>query len=239
VSDQWSASGAAAFDALGMLVLSSAESLEATLTAVAALGCDAHAGCDMVSLTLVEGGKPRTVATTDAAAVVFDDAQYRSGTGPCVEAMTAQRIVRVDDLLVDPRWEDLAAAAAEAGIRSSLSAPLVVGGATTGGLNYYGRESAAFSPEDEVFSARFSSRAATVVSNATAYWSVEESARQLATALESRALIEQAKGVLIATQGCTAEEAFDILRRTSQRENRKLRTIAAELVQSRIRKAGG
>ena len=58
------------------------------------------------------------------------------------------------------------------------------------------------------------------------------------TALESRGVIEQAKGILMASSGCDAEKAFDILRRASQRENRKLHTIAEEVVQRTMRDGG-
>ena len=56
-------------------------------------------------------------------------------------------------------------------------------------------------------------------------------AAQLENALASRGVIEQAKGILMAAQRCSAEEAFDLLRRASQRENRKLRDIATHMVE--------
>jgi hypothetical protein len=57
----------------------------------------------------------------------------------------------------------------------------------------------------------------------------------LREALRSRAVIEQAKGILIATAGCTPDEAFALLVRQSQHENRKLREVAGELVASKMR----
>ena len=68
------------------------------------------------------------------------------------------------------------------------------------------------------------------MSNALAYWGAFDQAANLTLAMEHRAEIEQAKGILMATQRCTADEAFDLLRRASQRENRKLRDVAADLV---------
>jgi AmiR/NasT family two-component response regulator len=69
-----------------------------------------------------------------------------------------------------------------------------------------------------------------VLANATAYWSARAKAEQLEAALASRAVIEQAKGIIISTMRCTADEAFGILTKQSQQQNRKLREIATEIV---------
>jgi AmiR/NasT family two-component response regulator len=72
---------------------------------------------------------------------------------------------------------------------------------------------------------------ATVIANARAYWGAKEMADQLRHAMESRATIEQAKGILISQSRVSADEAFEILVRASQRENRKLREIATDIVE--------
>jgi AmiR/NasT family two-component response regulator len=74
------------------------------------------------------------------------------------------------------------------------------------------------------------------LANAELYTSARQLATHLAAALESRGVIEQAKGILMATQGCGPDEAFDILRRASQRQNRKLRLIAENIVSRSGRK---
>ena len=99
-----------------------------------------------------------------------------------------------------------------------------------GGLNFYASEGRTFDEGDLRLAQSFAIQASTVVSNALAYWGAFDQAANLTLAMEHRAEIEQAKGILMATQRCTADEAFDLLRRASQRENRKLRDIAAELV---------
>ncbi len=78
-----------------------------------------------------------------------------------------------------------------------------------------------------------------VVANAQAYWSTLEAIRNLTVALDSRAVIEQAKGVLIARHGLSDDEAFAELRRRSQEANRKLREIATDVVEQARREAGG
>ena len=76
----------------------------------------------------------------------------------------------------------------------------------------------------------FALQASVVISNAQAYWAASELTRNLTVAMESRAVIEQAKGILIARHGLDDDEAFDRLRHHSQTENRKLRDVAIEIV---------
>ncbi|MGI8683759.1 MAG: ANTAR domain-containing protein [Acidimicrobiales bacterium] len=101
---------------------------------------------------------------------------------------------------------------------------------TAGGLNLYGGEAGSFDEADERLATLFASYAAAVIANVAAYASAHELAEHLQKAMESRGVIEQAKGVLMARQHCSPDEAFDILRRASHRENRKLRDIAVDLV---------
>lgn len=70
-----------------------------------------------------------------------------------------------------------------------------------------------------------------MLANARAYWDLHEVASGLPAAMRSRAVIEQAKGKLMATEGCSADEAFTLLARTSQRDNVKLRELARRIVE--------
>jgi GAF domain-containing protein len=230
LSDGTSARIEAAVGALARVVPSAEDSFEATMLAVASLGRSAHDRCDVASITVMERGRPMTVAATDPVAAAIDEAQYAAGSGPCVQAIVDKRVVRSDRLDEDHRWTEVAGAAQEVGIAASLSTPMLLDGVALGGLNYYGFEPSSFTAADEAISVRFAAQAAVVASNATAYWSVEATSRQLQAALESRAVIEQAKGFLVATLGGTPDEAFELLRRASQKQNRKLRDLAVELI---------
>ncbi len=68
------------------------------------------------------------------------------------------------------------------------------------------------------------------MANAQAYWGARDHIKNLDEAMRSRAVIEQAKGILMARSSLDPDEAFDMLRRASQRENRKLRDVATDLV---------
>ena len=129
------------------------------------------------------------------------------------------------------RWPRFAASARANGIRSSLSVPIAVAGADTfAGFNVYGTAPGGFSVADEQLSQAFAGQASIVVANAQAYWAAFELSRNMAKAMESRAEIEQAKGVLIATYRIDADAAFDLLRQRSQQTNRKLRDVAGDVV---------
>src|SRR5204862_3119905 len=107
----------------------------------------------------------------------------------------------------------------------------VVGGDGIGALNIYCRQTGGFSETDEALGASFASYASVALANARVYWRTQRLAAQLEEALSTRGVIEQAKGILIARQGCSADQAFQVLVRLSQHRHVKLRDVAAELVQ--------
>src|SRR5205814_10173558 len=103
-------------DALSRLLVSVEASREATMSKIAELACGLIASCDYVSMTIVERGRPETVGANDDRAVDVDAAQYRGGTGPCLEAIAQQRIVRVPSLPGSAaQWGDRVASAAAVG----------------------------------------------------------------------------------------------------------------------------
>jgi GAF domain-containing protein len=202
------------------------------LRKVAEAGCALLANCSAASVTIVERGHASTAASTDESAEALDALQYEDDAGPCLSAAREHRLVRIDDMTSDGRWPTFAEAAAERGVFSSLSIPLVLAGDDrAGGINIYRKVEVGFGPDDERLAMAFAAQASAVVANAEAYWSTFEMTRNLTRAMESRAVIEQAKGVLIAWHGLGDDDAFDMLRGRSQTENRKLRDIAAEVVE--------
>ena len=129
-----------------------------------------------------------------------------------------------------PAWAAFSEGAAQAGVRTVWSLPLRVRQRTTGALNLYA--TVAESWEDPAAGAArgLARQASVVLANAAALMSTQLTNQHLQEALESRDLIGQAKGILMARQSIGADDAFDILRRASQRSGRKLRDVAAELI---------
>jgi GAF domain-containing protein len=121
----------------------------------------------------------------------------------------------------------------ETGVRSSLSVPLPYQGTSVGALNIYSGEAEAFaSPESLEAGLEVAQTIAVAVVNADAHAQLSEQTRNMRLAMDSRAVIEQAKGVLMAQRHVDSDQAFEILREASQRYNRKLRDIALGIVAS-------
>jgi len=140
--------------------------------------------------------------------------------------------------LVDERGrptEEVRTGVSEAGAvgdteRPHLSVPLAASGTTLGTITLYAEGPEPFTDGDAGAAEAFAAQAAVVLANSRAYWELHEVAAGLQAAMQSRAVIEQAKGRLMATEGCTADEAFTLLARTSQRDNVKLREVARQIV---------
>jgi GAF domain-containing protein len=224
------------FDSInqGLAALSSfvvgGSTLGETLDRVAVLAVDSVPGADLAGLTLLRDGKPVTAVFTDPTSPEIDQAQYDSGSGPCLDAFRDGLVYRIHSTADDERWPEFSRTAHAAGIESTLSLPLMVEDESVGALNLYSRNPASFDDQDERVGIAFATQAAVALANAQAYWGAKEVADQLHEAMKSRAVIEQAKGILMAAQGCDPDQAFDLLVKASQRSNRKLRDIAQEIV---------
>jgi GAF domain-containing protein len=204
------------------------EALDATLQRVSDLALAEVEDCDIAGITLLRDGKPVTAVFTDPETPHIDAAQYDTGSGPCLAAFHDAVVYRIEDTGTETRWPEFVATAAAAGIRSTLSLPLVVGENALGALNLYSRRLAGFA--DDASAMVFAAQAAVVLANSQAYWAAHQLAAQLELAMTSRAVIEQAKGILMARHRCDADEAFERLRRLSNETNRKLRDVAADLI---------
>jgi len=213
----------------GILVVE--QSLETTLRQVLDLACATLGSGDEGGITLLEPEGPRTAVATSDAALQVDNHQYEAADGgPCLEAYRQQQVFRIESTADEPRWPSFAHAAAEAGIKTTLSLPLVVGGDGLGALNLYRYDASGFSEADEAVASSFASYASVALANARVYWRTQRLADQLREALATRGAIEQAKGMLMVVQGCTADEAFQLLVGMSQRTNTKLHDVAANVV---------
>jgi GAF domain-containing protein len=175
------------------------------------------------------------VATTDQEMLAIDLAQYEAGRGPCLDVLGGDRPIVVEDVsgVEEEAWRQFAEAAELIGVRSSLSMPLDLQDADglAGSLNLYSRQRWQQS-EDQIRQAGlFAAQLAAAMQSIDAYRSAARLAAGLAEAMRSRATIEQAKGILMARHGINAQEAFELLARSSQNENRKLREVARQLVE--------
>ena len=206
--------------------------LHELLQSLILLARHAVADCESVSITVAEEGRYRTSNSSGPAALAIDEAQYRDNGGPCLEAIRSKRQLEVAPEEFDGRWPGVQEAAREAGVAGVLSTPLVRSPQddALGALNIYAREGGRFRPGDRRTAELIGEQAVILVSRALALASSNQRVEELRNAVATREIIGEAKGILMATQNCTRDEAFDILRRASQRENRKLREMAEDLV---------
>ncbi len=205
-----------------------------TLQRIAELARDAVGPTMAVGVTLLDDNdRPATRVFTDEISPRVDAGQYEDDEGPCLCAYREDRVVLVEDISATAeRWPTFSQRAKEEGVCSSVSLPLVAGGDRMGVMNLYAT-GGAFTTDDVTDAERFATQAAVVLANARAYWTAFDLSTGLRTALASRALIDQAKGKLMALRNCTADEAFHVLVKASQRENTRLRDIAQRIVDGR------
>ena len=206
------------------------ETLEETHGRVASLACRTLPPCDLASLTMITAGRPSTPVQTDPLAADLDSVQYRSRRGPCLEAYAAGRIVREKIAEQAERWPEFSDVAQKVGVRSVLAVPLAINDQPLGALNLYSKSSAGYDKAAEETALLFSQQAAVACANAQVYWRTFTLTEHLREALESRDVIGQAKGILMARRNCTSEAAFEMLRQASQHRNIKLREIADQVV---------
>ena len=183
----------------------------------------------VASVTVV-AGRPVTVAASHEFASALDAVQYRLGSGPCLSAATTGQPAVLADTRAPSDWSAFAEQAAGLGCGSVLSVPLPLRARGSGSLNLYlrGTTSDGAPALDPVV--RLVEDAAVPVANLYLYRSAVERAEQLQAALESRAVIDQAKGILMERFKITADRAFEVLARVSMERNVKVREVAQQFV---------
>ncbi|MGC1210911.1 MAG: GAF and ANTAR domain-containing protein [Micromonospora sp.] len=225
---------ASAFAELGRIRFDEV-SLDEMLRRVAELANQTIPGTRDVSVTLVRDGAAQTAVSTGELARDLDEWQYAYGRGPCFDASASGDSLSIPDMAVEERWPAWAAKASEAGVGSSLSIGLPIQEAVVGALNIYGASEHAFDADAIAVAERFGAYAAVALSNANLYDTATTLAQQMQEAMRGRAVIEQAKGIIMGERRCSPDEAFALLSKVSQDSNRKLRDVAEALVARAVR----
>ncbi|GAB3734364.1 GAF and ANTAR domain-containing protein [Amycolatopsis oliviviridis] len=198
--------------------------VESTLAAIVKAAVDHVPGADYAGISLVERKRRiRTVAPTDEVVATIDEVQYRTGQGPCLDAIADHQSYRTGDLTTEDRWPAFTLAAAETGVRSMLSYRLFVSETTLGALNLYSRGVCAFSDRTQREGEIFASHSAIALIGA-------QTEAHLHSALVHRDVIGMAKGILMNHHGIGPVEAFRLLVEASQAANLKLHQVATWLV---------
>lgn len=217
-------------------LLLSEETVGTALKLVTSLAVDTIPESLGAGVTLVdERGAKTTAAASNSVVERADALQYDFDEGPCLAAWAQRRLVRIDDLATEERWSRWCRAAHGLGLGSALSVPLVAANTVVGAMKVYADRPAAFDEQADDLLTRFATQAAILVANVETLEKAERLSEGLKEALRSRDMIGMAKGILM-QDGTDEETAFAMLAAASQRENKKLRDVAQELVRSRARR---
>jgi GAF domain-containing protein len=204
-------------------------SVSETLNLIVTMSVASIDGCDEAGLSELTPVGVTSVPTSPLVADL-DQLQTSLGEGPCLDVLAGRDSVYVDDLSDSPTWPRFGPPAAQAGVRSALAYRLFAGSETLGGLVMYARLPGAFNATDRAQGLIFATHASMALTVAQSQASERGRTSNLQTALLSREIIGQAQGILMERERITADQAFDLLRRSSQHLNLKLRDVAQELV---------
>ncbi|MEV7983683.1 GAF and ANTAR domain-containing protein [Micromonospora sp. NPDC085948] len=211
--------------------------LSGVLTQVSELARRTIPGAEEVSVTLLKQEGAHTAAFSGEMALRLDELQYEFDHGPCLEAARKATVVSVPEMAQEVRWPEWAARAVQDGALSSLSIGFPIQETVLGALNIYGIAPGAFDDDAVTLAQTFAGYAAVALANAHLYDTTVTLAAQMQSAMQSRAVIEQAKGIIMGERRCTPDEAFAVLAKVSHDSNRKLRDVAAALVERAARPA--
>jgi GAF domain-containing protein len=211
--------------------------LKETLTHVARLAVNAIPGADGAGLTLLEKDRSDTMVSTAPFVAEVDAVQYGLGQGPCISAAAGGVTMRSGSLGGDARWPQFGSTVARMNVHSALSLPLITADGVVGAMNVYAHGKQAFDERSVEVGQTFAVPAAIAVQNAQVLAQTQRLASQLENALSTRAVIDQAIGILMSRSGSSADEAFARLRTLSQSQHQKLTAVAQSVVDQAVRRA--
>ncbi|MEO5842812.1 MAG: anti-sigma factor antagonist [Acidimicrobiales bacterium] len=190
--------------------------IDAALRLVTSLAAATVDGADGVSVTLERHGQPATVAASNDTVLRMDNDQYQTGEGPCLAAATEGHWFHIESLVDETRWPAFVSRAAEEGIGSILSTPLMVAERPVGALNIYSNSERAFGSDEQELAALFATQASAILADARPDANDDSAGQRIASALIARDVIARAQGVLMARQNVSANDAAAVLHRSAR-----------------------
>ena len=175
----------------------------------------------------------RSVAFTDPGGRLLEERQEHVGHGPCVDALTFDRVVTTVDVADDARWPQLGSELREAGVRAVLGVPIHVSGLPVGSLNVYRNRPGDWGETEAPALLAYGRLVESLMLSALHAEQRERLADQLQHALDSRVVIERAVGMLMERYGLDAVDAFDRLRRTARDGGRRVADVSTEMLNGR------
>ncbi len=211
------------------LVLSR-ETVDSALHLVTTLAQATIPGTIGAGVTLVDEHGKRSRASSNRAVEEADGLQYELDEGPCLTAWRSRRLVRIDDTTTDTRWPAWITAVHALGVRSVLSAGLVVADEAIGAIKVYSDRPASYDAHAERVMSLFAQQAATLLANTQSLQHARHLSRQLTDALGSRDAISRATGVLMAQGAADRQAAFTLIADSAARSGRTVEEVARDLL---------
>ncbi|MBY6367279.1 GAF and ANTAR domain-containing protein [Rhodococcoides corynebacterioides] len=196
------------------------------------LAHDIIPGADSCGVTIDFDGATYTATYTDELTLTVDRHQYEAGEGPCLHASRTGESVVVNCTEQDERWPEFTDAARAEGVLSVLASPIRTLDGVIGSFNLYGLAERAFDDLDTDVLEGITTTVGRAIGEHARYSDATSAVRGLREAMEQRAPIEQARGIMMAMDGVDAEAAFATLTAEAQRRGMRVRDVAAEFVRS-------
>lgn len=211
--------------------IGTARTLDGTLQTIAETALLSIPGIDHVGVSILDRrGNAVTMAATSGLVWELDKLQYSLDEGPCVQSLRDASIVEAPHIRDDPRWPAYAPPAVELGLKAQLAVKLRADEGTVGGLNMYSTESEEIDPQAPAIADLFATHAALALGKARLVNDLHE-------ALQTREVIGQAMGLLMAKYDLDPDAAFGFLVRTSSHSNTKVREIAGRMIEHHVSEA--
>lgn len=205
-----------------------------TMSHLAGLAHDALPESPEVSVTLLQGQQAETVAFSGSLAKDLDERQYEDGRGPCLDAAVAGTTIMLDMEAADGSYPDFVRAAVRQQVSHTMSIGFEAIAGPLGAMNVYNQTGQPFTAQSRELAATVAASMSVFLANLNLYQNARRLGVDLQAALESRAIIEQAKGIIMSREHCSSDAAFASLARLSQNQNRKLRDLAEAIVQRAV-----
>ena len=191
-------------------------------------------GLSGAGIMIIDSGSVlRSMAANDNAGRALEEAQERTGEGPCIEGFVYDRITCSEDVHADDRWPRLAEAMAGHAVRAVMGVPVRLAGSAVGVLNVYVEGQYTWTEQDRRALHRFSQVLARMLAAGVAIHRSDQLAQQLQYALDYRVVIERGIGYLMALEKIDAVTAFSRLRSVARDNRRKVGDVAADLLAGR------
>jgi hypothetical protein len=223
-------------DRTAALLSLAAATQERSLSQLTMLAASQVPGCAAASASIWRDGELIIQAASHPDPPRLVHVQVAAGRGPVLEAMAADSPVNCPDTLAEPRWPEFAAAALRLGVRSSVA--LAYHGPVVVTLSLYGVRPRAMDPDQLQIAELLVAYGSALVGAVAEYGDSQRAAAQLQDAASSRAVVDQAKGILMHALGCSAEEALAKMREVSQRSNIRATDVAQRVIDARSSRPG-